>query len=186
MQLFTVLTIAVLGLTASATPIADGPVRRDVQPSNATTTTGGVPFPFSYTEANINSLAAALDMIDSIPDDVASGGRKALKTWSKDHSALISSRSAIEDSLVERQNWIQIGNCVVQITKAIAEGYLPVAKLRRVKDLIKEAGGVYKAAKALLKADKWEDLKDFGDAFFELAKVLAGVDGIADTCFSMF
>jgi hypothetical protein len=182
MQLFTLLTITILSFTASTTPITAAPARRAVQPVNGTATPGGIPFPFSYTEANIASLAAALDQIDSIPDSVASGGPTALKAWSKEHNA----RSTIEDSLVERQNWVQIGNCVVQITKAIAEGYLPIAKLRRVKDLIKEAGGVYKAAKALLKADKWEDLKDFGEAFFELAKILAGVDGIADTCFSMF
>jgi len=180
MHFFTLFTLASLSFTATSTPItaAAAPVFRAVQPSNAPKNN---PFPFSYNEANIASLAAALDQIDSIPDSVASGGPAAVKAWFKEHS--INARS---DSLVERQNWIQIGNCVVQITKAIAEGYLPIAKLRRVKDLIKEAGGVYKAAKALLKADKWEDLKEFGEAFFELAKILAGVDGIADTCFSMF
>ncbi|KAL6706173.1 hypothetical protein ACN47E_006089 [Coniothyrium glycines] len=208
------LTAVIFGITVYASPIKpalnhDSTVPANNNCTNSTTipSSSVQPFPFQYNEENIDSLASILDWIERIPDEVIAAGPETLLGWSKDHDYVHwrgyrPSEATDEDAdhdllhehddhstgsdLTERQNWGQIASCAFEIGKAVAEGYIPVAKLRRVKKLIEEAGGVWKAAKALLKADKMEDLKEFGEAFWELSQVLLGVDGVVDACFNMF
>lgn len=199
MQLLTVITFLLLALTASASPVTFSSGPRSLGANNGTTTPATQPFPFDYSDDNLNSLVETFAWIENIPDDVIISGPAALKKYCEDHGYLKVGNLAVsardndgnldrreDNSLAERQNWLQIADCVASITRAIAEGYFPAAKLLRIKDLIKKGGGVYKVAKALLKARSWGELAELGDAVYELALALSGIGGIISSCFNMF
>jgi hypothetical protein len=65
------------------------------------------------------------------------------------------------------------------------ENGIPLAKLRRIKDLMKAIGSAKDIAKMLLKAKSWAELKAIGGVhLMKLAEELAGLQGVVDACFS--
>lgn len=70
------------------------------------------------------------------------------------------------------------------IARVLIEHGIPVAKLRKIKDLIKVLGGPKEAAKMLRKAKNWRMLLQIGGSKLEaLAKELLGYNDIAQACF---
>ena len=141
-------------------------------------------FPFDDNFESRAELTGAFALIEAIPDALLDAGDDAaVHTWIEEHSAEY--LPSAPSSLQERQLWIQIAKCVFEIGKMLAENAFPVAKLRRLKDLVKGLGGAYQVAKKLIKAKKFGDLKYFGGSeLVELGQILLGGKDVIGACFS--
>ena len=155
-----------------------------IDTSTALSTIDTTPFPFEDTFSNTAQLTSAFALIEAIPDEVLDDGDEAVHNWIEQHGAEYLPGIPKGD-LQERQLWIQIAECVFEIGKTLAENAFPVAKLRRLKDLVKGFGGAYQVAKKLIKAKKFSDLKYLGGSeLVELGQILLGVKDVIGACFS--
>ncbi|KAL8635479.1 MAG: hypothetical protein Q9226_009353, partial [Calogaya cf. arnoldii] len=83
-------------------------------------------------------------------------------------------------------DWFQIGKCALAIVGAIAENAFPIAKLRRLRALIKELGGARKVAKMLLKAKSIKEMIAIGGPeLADIAEILLGVQKVVAECLSI-
>lgn len=199
MLLFTIvtaLTIAALQLiepTAGyAVPDQAGIARRE-SPSD---TPAPVPFPFDDDDSNEQVLEKTFEAVASIPYGVLDDGEEATNTWLIEHGYRHPGPSprSLSDAPpltpvtgiinVKRQGWASIIKCAFEIGKVILESSIPLAKLRRIKELIELLGGARQVGKMLLKARSWDDLKNVGGPLlYELGDLLFGFSDVAQACF---
>lgn len=140
--------------------------------------------PFPFDEAHAAVLEDAFNAIASIPPDVLDSGEDALKAWITTHEAVpkVSARSA---SLEPRQSFFHILQCAGAIIKAVAENYFPIAKLRRLKELVQVLGGARNVAKLLLRAKTFHQILIIGGPeLLEIAEILLGITNVVNSCFS--
>lgn len=156
--------------------------------------------PFPFDESSADNLASVFDAIESIPDDLFDEGDDAVKNWLKAHgftlptpqkrsptitSADSGSEIANPVTLAARQTWWVISNCIIQIGILIAENGIPLARLRRIKELIGLLGGARQVAKMLLKAKSMKELYAIGGPYLQdIAEELLGFGVVAKACFS--
>jgi hypothetical protein len=149
--------------------------------------TNSIPFPFDDTDDNVNQLASALDLITSIPDATLDAGPAAMQAWVQQNGNnfipnLIATGTG---DVTRRQTWLAIAKCVAQIGLLIIEDGIPLARLRRIKELIGLLGGATKVAKLLLKAKSWAELYYIAGPYMkDLAEELLGIQGVISACFS--
>lgn len=87
--------------------------------------------------------------------------------------------------VIEKRSWIEVAKCALAILQAIAENEFPIAKLRRIKAIVKFLGGAKKTAKLLLKAKSLKQLLVIGGPeLAELGEILFNFRGIVGACFS--
>ena len=92
---------------------------------------------------------------------------------------------AISEIIIEKRSWIEVAKCALAILQAIAENEFPIAKLRRIKAIVKFLGGAKKTAKLLLKAKSLKQLLVIGGPeLAELGEILFNFRGIVGACFS--
>lgn len=141
-----------------------------------------VPFPFDEYDDE-TPITKSFEAIINIPDEKLDAGEDAVKGWVSGQLDLQSRDLELE----ERQLWLSILKCAATIAKTIAEGAFPIAKLRRIKDLIKFLGGARKTARMLLKAKSFKQLLAIGGPeLVELGEILFNVQSIAVSCFQAF
>lgn len=160
--------------------------------------------PFPYDEADAPEIEETFDLIENIPDETFDQGDQAVKDWIKNHSQggnkprAINSlatreadpepqpeNTAVEEVAIETRSFIAIAKCALAILQAIAENEIPIAKLRRIKELVKLLGGAKKTAKLLLKAKSIRQLLVIGGPeLAELGEILFNYRSIVGACFS--
>ena len=147
---------------------------------------GIAPFPFDDTDDNLNTLTSAFDFIACIPDSVLNSGTDAVKSWAQQNGNRYVPGSVNSSKLLLiRQSWIAIGKCVLQIGLLLVEDGIPLARLRRLKELIKLIGGAKEVAKMLLKAKTLKQLYVIGGPYFkDLIEELTGLQGVISSCFN--
>lgn len=162
-----------------------------------------IPFPFDDDDAP--TLEHAFGLIHNIPDHVFDAGEGAVKDWIQHHgghpshhknqvreAAAAAEANAEADtsasasvSEIEARSWLAVAKCALAIGQAIIENEIPIAKLRRLKELIKLLGGAKKVAKLLLKAKSLRQLLVIGGPeLAELGEILLGYQAIVGACFS--
>ncbi|KAF8536379.1 hypothetical protein BDD12DRAFT_807831 [Trichophaea hybrida] len=83
------------------------------------------PYP-PYSDSALSALEYAMTIICSISDSVIESGDGAIRDWLLDYH---------KESVVRRQTlWVLIANCVAAIGKAILQGLVPVAKIKKMID----------------------------------------------------
>lgn len=94
--------------------------------------------------------------------------------------------TAVSEAItIEKRSWIAVAKCALAILQAIAENEFPIAKLRRIKAIVKLLGGAKKTAKLLLKAKSLSQLLVIGGPeLAELGEILFNFRGIVGACFS--
>lgn len=160
--------------------------------------------PFPYDEADAPEIEGTFDLIENIPDETFDQGDQAVKDWIKNYSQggnkprAINSlatreadpepqpeNTAVEEVAIETRSFIAIAKCALAILQAIAENEIPIAKLRRIKELVKLLGGAKKTAKLLLKAKSIRQLLVIGGPeLAELGEILFNYRSIVGACFS--
>lgn len=160
--------------------------------------------PFPYDEADAPEIEETFDLIENIPDETFDQGDQAVKDWIKNYSQggnkprAINSlatreadpepqpeNTAVEEVAIETRSFIAIAKCALAILQAIAENEIPIAKLRRIKELVKLLGGAKKTAKLLLKAKSIRQLLVIGGPeLAELGEILFNYRSIVGACFS--
>lgn len=142
----------------------------------------GLGMPFE--EADAPALGDALDIIEKMPDS-ALESNEAVTAWV--NSQQVASQVAVRDAdaLESRQSLPQIIACAAAIIQAIADNAIPLAKLRRLRSLIKALGGARKTAKLLLKAKTIKQMiRIGGPKLEEIAYILLGVQDVVANCFN--
>lgn len=167
--------------------------------------------PFPYDEDDAPEIENVFAIIEDIPDETFDQGDQAVQDWIKAHRKGVSSNkprsvnsletreaepeaepeaqpesTAVSDAFtIEKRSWIDVAKCALAILQAIAENEFPIAKLRRVKALVKLLGGAKKTAKLLLKAKSLKQLLVIGGPeLAELGEILFNFRGIVGACFS--
>ena len=171
--------------------------------------------PFPYDEADAHEIEDVFSLIEDIPDETLDKGDQAVKDWIKDHrrggnsnkprevnsletreaepeaqpeaepEAQPESSAISETFTMEKRSWIAVAKCALAILQAIAENEFPIAKLRRIKAIIKLLGGAKKTAKMLLKAKSLRQLLVIGGPeLAELGEILFNFRSIVGACFS--
>lgn len=164
--------------------------------------------PFPYDEDDADEIVDVFGLIEDIPDETFDQGDQAVKDWIKNHrkgnrprsvdsletreaeaeaqpEAQPESTAVSEISTIEKRGWIEVAKCALAILQAIAENGFPIAKLRRVKAIVKLLGGAKKTAKMLLKAKSFRQLLIIGGPeLAELGEILFNFRSIVGACFS--
>jgi hypothetical protein len=124
-------------------------------------------------------VRGALELIQSVPDEVLAQGDAATAAWFREHG-----RGAGDDrGLVTTQ--ASVLGCTAAIATVIASTAFPAAKILKVKKLIGELGGVAKAVEIFSGASfSYEKLQVVGGAALALAGELIGITSIKEECFS--
>lgn len=163
--------------------------------------------PFPYDEDDAPEIIDVFGLIEDIPDETFDHGDQAVKDWIKNHRTGVNSKKPRSvDSLesreaepeaqpestavseiftIEKRSWIDVAKCALAILQAIAENEFPIAKLRRIKAIVKLLGGAKKTAKMLLKAKSLKQLLVIGGPeLAELGEILFNFRSIVGACFS--
>lgn len=169
--------------------------------------------PFPYDEDDAPGIEDVFAQIEIIPDETFDQGEQAVSDWIKNHSKggggnkprAVDSleireaepeaepeanpepqpESTAVEVAIEKRSWIAVAKCALAIVQAIAENEIPIAKLRRIKELIKLLGGAKKTAKLLLKAKSIKQLLVIGGPeLAELGQILFNFRSIVGACFS--
>lgn len=169
--------------------------------------------PFPYDEDDALEIEDVFAQIESIPDGTFDQGEQAVSDWIKNHSKggggnkpravdSLETREAEPEAepeanpeprpestavevAIEKRSWIAVAKCALAIVQAIAENEIPIAKLRRIKELVKLLGGAKKTAKLLLKAKSIKQLLVIGGPeLAELGQILFNFRSIVGACFS--
>lgn len=170
-----------------------------------------VPFPYDGDDAP--EIENAFALIESIPDETLDQGEQAVSDWIKNQRKggggnkprafdSLETREAEPEAepeanpepqpestavevAIEKRSWIAVLKCAIAIAQAIAENEIPIAKLKRIKELVKLLGGAKKTAKLLLKAKSIKQLLVIGGPeLAELGQILFNFKGIVGACFS--
>lgn len=169
--------------------------------------------PFPYDEDDALEIEGVFAQIESIPDETFDQGEQAVSDWIKNHRKgggdnkpravdSLETREAEPEAepeanpepqpestavevAIEKRSWIAVAKCALAIIQAIAENEIPIAKLRRIKELVKLLGGAKKTAKLLLKAKSIKQLLVIGGPeLAELGQILFNFRSIVGACFS--
>lgn len=169
--------------------------------------------PFPYDDGDAPELEDTFALIESIPDEIFDQGGQAVSDWIKNQSKggggnkprafdSLETREAEPEAepeanpepqpestavevAIEKRSFIAIAKCVLAILQAIAENEIPIAKIKRIKELIKLLGGAKKTAKLLLKAKSIKQLLVIGGPeLAELGQILFNFRSIVGACFS--
>lgn len=163
--------------------------------------------PFPYDEDDAPEIEGVFGLIEDIPDETFDQGDQAVKDWIKNHRKGVNSNkprsvasletreaepeaqpesTAVDEVFaVEKRSWVDVAKCALAILQAIAENEFPIAKLRRIKAIVKLLGGAKKTAKLLLKAKSLRQLLVIGGPeLAELGEILFNFRGIVGACFS--
>lgn len=144
-------------------------------PASAATPAAAIPTASAVSapgEAQYNDLVAGLTIINNIPDDVLKEGGKATQAWMQaNYGSSVQAASVL--------------GCAAAISGVIATTAFPVAKLLKIKALIKGMGGVVEAAKAFWGASfSYEKVQALGGAAAALSAELIGIAAVKKGCFS--
>ncbi|KAL8647678.1 MAG: hypothetical protein Q9226_006339 [Calogaya cf. arnoldii] len=182
MHYSTIVSVALATLSFAPSVLASAiPNPVGLAPARRAEAAEGVPFPFD--EADEGTLEEAFRAIEDIPDSVLDDGDAAVAAWANAH--MPSTQVAVRSELAPRQDWFQIGKCALAIVGAIAENAFPIAKLRRLRDLVKVLGGARAVAKMLLKAKSIKQMIIIGGPeLADIAEILLGVQKVVNECFS--
>lgn len=162
--------------------------------------------PFPYDDDDAPQIVEAFQAIEDMPDDVLDKGDKAVKDWINNYRKSGGGGGgnkprAVDDTLetrdagpestaavdvpLEKRSWLAVAKCALAILQAIAENEFPIAKLRRIKAIVKLLGGAKKTAKMLLKAKSLRQLLVIGGPeLAELGEILFNFRSIVGACFS--
>lgn len=130
------------------------------------------PATFGLSDSQVEELLIA---IDSIPDAVLDEGEEATAEWMQEILLPKNATPAVATQAA----------CVGAILWAIGSAMLPIAKVKRIKALIKELGGVRAAVAKLWQHNfSWPSVKQAGGALRDLGAEILGVAGVAEYCFN--
>lgn len=169
--------------------------------------------PFPYDDDDAPEIEKAFQAIEDIPDETLDQGDQAVKDWINNYRKggggnkpravdgleareaepeaepeadpePLPESTAVEVP-IEKRSWLAVAKCALAILQAIAENEFPIAKLRRIKALVKLLGGAKKTAKLLLKAKSLKQLLVIGGPeLAELGEILFNFRSIVGACFS--
>lgn len=171
--------------------------------------------PFPYDEDDAPEIENSFALIESIPDEIIDQGGQAVSDWIKNYRKggggnkprafnSLESRKAEPEAepeanpepqpestavavAIEKRSWIDVARCALAILQAIAENEIPIAKLRRIKELVKLLGGAKETAKLLLKAKSLKQLLIIGGPeLAELGEIFFNYRSIIGACFSFW
>jgi hypothetical protein len=126
-------------------------------------------------------LRGALELIESVPDEVLAQGDAATAAWFRENGAGAGAKEG--GGLVTTQ--ASVLGCTAAIATVIASTAFPAAKILKVKKLIGELGGVAKAVQIFWGASfSYEKLQVVGGAALALAGELIGITSVKEECFS--
>lgn len=131
-------------------------------------------------------LESALAVVEGIPDEVIEAGDDAVAEYLEQHGAPAR-------GIVTYGFW-DVAKCVAAITVAIGGAAVPVAKVLKIKALIKAVGGVKKLGPKVVEVVKKvkngqqlgpavkEVFSSFGATVVGLAAEVLGIDAIISNC----
>ncbi len=166
-------------------PALEGTTRRSLQPIARDAN----PAPELYLKDNDEHYIQGqfeyfFSVITEIPDDVLEKGDGKTNQWINEHHHPVS-RNAIQDRDLEDRGIGDKIQCGIALGGLIADNAIPLAKLRRIRALVNELGGVRKTVVKLLKAKtKEQRLKVGGQALVKLVELLLGFKDVKEECFS--
>jgi whole genome shotgun sequence assembly, scaffold_89 len=118
-------------------------------------------------------MEQALELIESIPDDVLLRGDKATQEW-------LENDPKAQEMTEEANFWL----CAAAIGSMIASNVVGAGKLLKIKRLIKDLGGVVEAVKVMWGASfSYEKMQAAGGALGALASEFFGIDSVRHNCF---
>ena len=122
-------------------------------------------------DENTQAMYQLLNYYANIPDAVLENGDAALQDWQKQNPITTTRASVL--------------GCIGAVAWLIGNNVVGVAKIVKIKRLIKALGGVKNAVKLMWKDSfKIEKMKAAGGALTELGAELLGVSGVKKQCFS--
>ncbi|XWX58792.1 hypothetical protein ABUV78_01927 [Clavibacter nebraskensis] len=134
-------------------------------------------------DAHAQDVRGALELIESVPDDVLVQGDAATAAWFLENGPGARAGAIDDRGLVTTQ--ASVLGCTAAIATVIASTAFPAAKILKVKKLIGELGGVAKAVQIFWGASfSYEKLQAVGGAALALAGELIGITSIKEECFS--
>jgi hypothetical protein len=134
-------------------------------------------------DAHARDVRGALELIESVPDEVLAQGDAATATWFRENGPGSGAGAVDDRGLVTTQ--ASVLGCTAAIATVIASTAFPAAKILKVKKLIGELGGVAKAVQIFWGASfSYEKLQVVGGAALALAGELIGITSIKEECFS--
>jgi len=140
-----------------------------------------------------DALTNFFEAVDAIPDDVLLAGDQATDAWLDDSGYRVPKVGAVDpvavrDIIPADLNPRSIGDkirCGIAVAELLSSA-TPVggaAKLRKIKDLVKKAGGVKKVVKAILKGtSKKKLIKAGGKVLWELWGLFTNYEDIKEYC----
>lgn len=139
--------------------------------SNHQSSVGSVSDKLAYSDdVRAKDLEAALTYIMDIPDEVLLAGESATANW-----VAVASNPSLRGNF-----WA----CSSAILFAIATTAIPVAKVLKIRKLVKSLGGVNKAVKVMWGASfSYEKVRALGGAAAALAGEIIGITAVRKGCF---
>lgn len=184
-------SVAVIALSAAIGATSVQGAHAAVPTASRTATSASAP---SVATAQ-TQLEEALTRINAVPDSVIVQGDAAV-------SGYLQAKSSTANSTQRASGGVQpmfgigdawhIAKCAAAITVAIGGVAVPVAKVLKIKKLIKEVGGVKSLASKIIDVAKGSGslgkriksvFKEFGTGVVGLAAEVLGIDAIASNCF---
>mgnify|MGYP000850641693 FL=1 len=124
-------------------------------------------------KSDAEDMEQALEVIESIPDDVLLKGDAATKEW-------LESNQKVNELNQEASVW----GCAAAIAGLIGGNLIAAGKLLKIKRLIKSLGGAYEAARIMWGASfKYEKMIAAGGALGALASEFFGITQVRQQCF---
>ena len=118
-------------------------------------------------------VTKALELINSIPDEVLAQGDAATQQWLAEHPVSTTTTRA------------SVWGCTAAITLFLGTNLVSAAKLLKIKKLIKALGGVKEAVQLMWGASfSYEKMQAAGGALAALAGEFFGVTSIREKCFN--
>lgn len=163
LPLCVVLGVSVIEIPAIAAPLTPSEPSSSYSPSD---------YSLGMSE---HQIEAGLEVIYSIPDEVLERGEEATAVWVQQN---------LTNNTIALFGVTEVG-CIASITWAIGSALIPIAKIKKIKALVKELGGV-RAAVAKLREQNfsWPSIQQTGGALRDLGSEILGVAGVAEYCFN--
>ncbi|MCF4007736.1 hypothetical protein L1O03_11230 [Corynebacterium uropygiale] len=127
--------------------------------------------PFQGTlDDQAEAMTTLLEYYESIPDEVLQKGDAAYDQWKEQHPIMATRANTVD--------------CTLAITALIATTAIPVAKIVKIKKLIKALGGVQEAVRIMWGASfSYEKLMAMGGAVKDLVAEIVGYKDVKEKCF---
>ncbi|WP_130451262.1 hypothetical protein [Zhihengliuella halotolerans] len=137
----------------------------------------------------VKDFEAGLEYIMSIPDDVLLRGDVATAEWAKGHLRTnvegVPSAATGGEAAPVGIMYASVLGCSAAIGTVIATTAIPVAKLLKIKRLVKAVGGVKETVKLMWGASfSYEKISALGGSIGVLAAEFIGVTSIREKCFN--